>query len=720
MSYVNATRSGRRAGRSTRSVPKVFLALAGAVLALAVAGCAGAGATALPAPPIPQPATPASLTKEDVDGWLDGLLPTALTQSGIAGATVSVVHDGKLVTARGYGYADTGAGDGEPVLVDPARTLFRPGSVSKLVTATAVMRLVEQGKLDLDADIDQYLDYDLPRRYDAKLTLRHLLTHTAGFEERLAGLIGTGPDPVNLRESLVTDPPEQVFEPGTTPAYSNYGYGLAGYLVERASGAPFEEYVQREILDLVGMDSSTFHQPLPAPLRDRMASGYPSTGQPAQPFEIVGQPPAGALSAPATDMARFMLAHLGALPAEQSPVSRETLALMHSPALDGTTLGGLAEGRRMTLGFFEESRNGHRIIGHGGDTNYFHSHLHLYPDDGAGIFVSFNSSGRAGTETLALRESVLSGFADRYFPGPETPVRAASGTGGVDEQTSREHARAAAGRYVSARGFQSTFLSAADLMNQVNVSALDGGRLLFEPGPASVSPAVYEEIAPWVWREVGGHQILAMRVDDGGTVTAIGHDSAFTLLPVGPAQAAAPPVIIGSVLVLLASLLAWPAGALLRRLRRRPARPDGAVPATADAANLGVTGAVRPDATVGAVGAGVDAAGSGAARSRAGRLVRLASRVGVASALLALVGWVMVFVSVMGLNDVPAPALRLVQVLQLVGVVALVPAALRLVGDLRHRTGWVRTAGSALVLLALAGTAWFAVAFRLLAPSVSY
>lgn len=697
MSYVNVTSSRRRAGRSARSLPKAVLAVAGAVLALGMAGCAAGGGTALPAPPIPQPATPASLTKEDVDGWLDGLLPTALTQAGIAGATVSVVHDGKLVTARGYGYADTGTGDGEPVPVDPARTLFRPGSVSKLVTATAVMRLVEQGKLDLDADIDQYLDYDLPRRYDAKLTLRHLLTHTAGFEERLAGLIGTEQKPVNLRESLVTDPPEQIFEPGTTPAYSNYGYGLAGYLVERASGVPFEDYVQREIFDRIGMDSSTFHQPLPAPLRDRMANGYPSTDQPAQPFEIVGQPPAGALSAPATDMARFMLAHLGALPAEQSPVSRKTLALMHSPALDGTTLGQLAEGRRMTLGFFEESRNGHRIIGHGGDTNYFHSHLQLYPDDGAGIFISFNSSGRAGTETLALRESVLSGFADRYFPVPETPARATSGA--VDEQTSREHARAAAGRYVSARGFRSTFLSTVDLLNQVNVSALDDGRLLFEPGPASVSPAVYEEIAPWVWREVGGHRVLAMRVDDDGKVTAIGHDSAFTLLPVGPAQAAAPPVVIGSVLVLVASLLAWPAGALLRRLRRRLAQAGATVPVPADATNPGVTGAARP---------------------RAGRLVRLASRVGVVSALLALVGWVVVFVSVMNLSDVPAPALRLVQVLQLVGVVALVPTALRLVDDVRHRAGWVRTAGSALVLLALAGTAWFAVAFRLLAPSVSY
>lgn len=675
MSSVDVIEPRRRSPRSgTRAA---FLALAGVALAVTVTGCAGGGGAApTPAPPLTQPAAPAPLTKADVDAWLDGLLPTALTQARIAGAAVSVVHDGKVVTARGYGYADTGTGtgrsseSGQPVEVDPARTLFRPASISKAVTATAVLRLVEQGKLDLDADITPHLDFELPLRYDTDLTLRHLLTHTAGFEERLSGMIATEENAIGLRESLVTDPPEQIYEPGTTPAYSNYGNALAGYLVERVSGEPFEEYVKREVLDRIGMASSSFRQPLPPELRDRLSNGYRTSDGLAQPFEMVGQSPAGALSAPATDMAQFMLAHLGALPAERTPLSRQTLDLMHSPALTESTLGGLAAGERMTLGFFTEDRNGRRILGHGGDTDYFHSHLQIYPDDQAGIFVTFNSSGPTETETIGLRESVLSGFADRYFPGPEAP-------GSVDEQTRKNHAEAMAGTYQSSRGFQSTFLTAVGLLSSTSVSVLDDGRLLFAPGPGSPSPAVYEEVSPWVFREVGGHRVLAARVANG-EVTAIGHDSAFTLLPVGPAHAVGLPVLVGSALVLLLTVLAWPAGALLRRRHGRPAQ------------------------------------------QLPGRAVRLASRIATVSALLALAGWVLVFASVLNLQDVPVAALRSIQVLQLIGVAGLIPAVGRLVSDVRHRTGWLRTIAGVLVILALAGTVWFAVEFQLLAPSISY
>src|SRR5690606_10125653 len=113
--------------------------------------------------------------------------------------------------------------------------LFRVASVSKTFTATAVMQLVEQGELDLDADVSEYLDFELNRGYDDDITLRHLLSHTAGFEERIHGLIAYGDEPVDLREVLATDPPEQVFRPGTTPSYSNYGNSLAGYIVQRVS-----------------------------------------------------------------------------------------------------------------------------------------------------------------------------------------------------------------------------------------------------------------------------------------------------------------------------------------------------------------------------------------------------------------------------------------------------------------------------------------------------
>ncbi|WP_310889876.1 serine hydrolase domain-containing protein [Clavibacter capsici] len=179
-------------GRRSRRLAATVGALA---LAVAIPLAAGAATTATPADP-PPPAPPQhqqgghDLTKADVDAWLDGAVGSALPTTGIPGAAVSVVADGQVLTTRGYGLADTGT-EGTPARpVDPDRTLFRVGSVSKVVSATAVMQLVEEGRLDLDADVQQYLDFDLDTP-KGTVTLRHLLTHTSGFEEVITGLIGT-------------------------------------------------------------------------------------------------------------------------------------------------------------------------------------------------------------------------------------------------------------------------------------------------------------------------------------------------------------------------------------------------------------------------------------------------------------------------------------------------------------------------------------------------
>ncbi|MDT0329702.1 serine hydrolase domain-containing protein [Nocardiopsis lambiniae] len=646
----------------------VTLAASMGVLAVLATGCAAPAPQGTPAPPIPTP-TAAELTQRDVDAWLDGLLPAALADTGIPGAVVSVVADGELLTARGYGYADTGSDGGGPVPVDAEDTLFRVGSVSKLFTATAVMRLVEEGRLDLDADVNEYLDFTLETEFDEPVTLRHLLTHTPGFEERIEGMFLPEDAVPDLRSYLVEDPPEQVYPPGTVPAYSNYGNSVAGYVVERVSGTPFDEYVDETVLEPLGMDSSTFAQPLPEDLRERLANGYMNDTSPAGSFEVIDDAPAGALTASAPDMARFMLAHLGEVDAETAPLTPETLDLMHSPALDADSLGALAEGQRMALGFFEEDRNGQRAIGHGGDTLYFHSHLSIHPDHGTGIFVSLNGGGREGIDSLRLREAVVNGFADRYLPG-ERPA-----TAGTD--TAVEHAAMAEGTYTASRTMHSTFLSVINVLGSTRVEARDDGTILVTPGPETMTPTVYEEIEPWVWREVGGQRLLAMRTD-GDRVEAIGFASAFTLLRADPETSLAPPVLLSSVLVLLLAVLSWPIGAITRRLASRPAR------------------------------------------DRAGRTARVLTRIGVVGALTALIGWAVVVTALMGLRDVPEAVLRAIQGLQLLGVLAILPAAWVVVHDVRHRAGWKRYLGGALVLVALLGVQWFAVTFGLLAFDVSY
>ncbi|MEU3309659.1 serine hydrolase domain-containing protein [Nocardiopsis sp. NPDC006832] len=650
-------------------------------------GCGATMPATAPAPPVTGPAADGEPTEADVNAWLDGLVPAALETEGIAGAAVSVVHDGEILTSRGYGNSDTGvgyeyeetaAGDIVTTPVDPDLDLFRAGSVTKPFTATAVMRLVEAGELDLDTDVNEYVDFTLNTSFDEPVTLRHLLTHTAGYEEVIAALVlpdGTEPD---LRAAVADAPPEQVYEPGTVPAYSNYGYALAGYVVERTSGVSYEEYVDENVLAPLGMDSSTTRQPLPDDPSLSLSHGYATDDGRPQDFEIVAGAPAGSLSTTATDMARFMLAHLDA-GGEDGPsvLSPETLDLMHAPALDEDTLGGLAEGPRMTLGFFEEDRNGHRIIGHGGDTSFFHTHMQIYPEDDTGIFISLNSGGHEKTSTLQLREAVMFGFADRYFPEQEQEEPLPAG-GEVSEGPERR-AHAVAGSYNGSRSTPSTFLKALDVFRETEVTVRMDLSILVSPGPETGRPTAYEEIEPWVWREVEGQRILTARVAQG-EVEALGHGPAGALLPVEPQRSAtiALPVLFLSVGVLVLALLSWSIGALTRW-------------------HLSLPG-----------------------RDRTGRLARAATRVAVGATMAACAGWVLAIMTIMDLRDVSPLTLRAIQVAQAVGVLGVVPAAMVVLADVRRRAGWLRCAGGVLVLAALAGCAWFAVSFNLLVPDISY
>ncbi|PYI78776.1 MAG: hypothetical protein DMF05_11490 [Verrucomicrobia bacterium] len=241
----------------------------------------------------PQPSPPPQLTKADFETFLDALIPSQLRNRNIAGAVVSVVKDGQVLFQKGYGYADVE--EKKPVL--PDQTLFRPGSVSKLFTATAVMQLVEQGKLDLDRDVNDYLDFALPKTYPEPVTLRQLLTHTGGFEETLKNLfVAHESDIKPLRTYLMNEMPARIFLPGKIPSYSNYGFTLAGYIVERVSGEKFERYIENHILKPLGMNNSTFEQPLPPQLGPQMSKGYLSASKKPRDFEWVQAAPAGALT----------------------------------------------------------------------------------------------------------------------------------------------------------------------------------------------------------------------------------------------------------------------------------------------------------------------------------------------------------------------------------------------------------------------------------------
>jgi CubicO group peptidase (beta-lactamase class C family) len=260
----------------------------------------------------------ASVIDPLMNGWID-------THKGPGAVVVVVTRDGP-VFAKAYGFADVESR--KPFTADA--TLVRPGSISKLFTGIAVMQLVEDGRLELDRDVNEYIDFaiEVPDG-GVPVTLRRLLTHRAGFEEHVKGMYSRNHEPEPLGRWLARNQPRRIFPNGDVEAYSNYGFALAGYVVERASGEPFALYVGRHILEPLGMSHSTFLQPLPDDLAPLMAKSYRRSDEPPLKFfQTITSSPAGALSSTGTDMGRFMR------------------ALMNGGALDGVRIFARGAARR--------------------------------------------------------------------------------------------------------------------------------------------------------------------------------------------------------------------------------------------------------------------------------------------------------------------------------------------------------------------------------------
>src|SRR3984885_7565267 len=484
------------AAQKTKTAPAPSLAPATAVPA------AAPHATVPPAAAPVAASAAVTLTADDVNAWLDGYMPYALHTGDIAGAVVAVVKDGQIVTERGFGYSDVA----KRAPVDPKLTLFRPGSVSKLFTWTAVMQQVEQGKIDLDADVNQYLDFKIPARDGKPVTMRQLMQHVAGFEEQAKGIMSEDPKSPQFEALLKQWVPERVFPAGSTPAYSNYGASLAGYIVQRVSGESFDDYLDKHIFAPLDMKYSSFRQPLPATLAPLMSKGYTQASLPPKPYEFIGPAPAGSLASPGEDMAHFMIAHLQNGEYHGNRILKaETAEMMHNSPL--TVLPPL---NRMELGFFETNVNGREVIAHLGDTQCFHTSLHLFLKENVGFYVSFNSRGKDGAAG-PLRNALFMDFSDRYFPGDERG-------GLVDKETAARHAAMLSGRWVNSRGSQSNFLASVGLLGQIKAGVDAKGGLTLPFLGLNGKPRHWVEIAPFVWRDSNGHDRLAAKVVDGKAV----------------------------------------------------------------------------------------------------------------------------------------------------------------------------------------------------------
>ncbi len=491
----------------------------------------------------------------EVETFLDGVMAAHLESSHIAGAVVAIVKDGKLFFAKGYGYADLE----KKKLASPDNTLFRTGSTGKLFTWTAVMQLVEKGQLDLDKDVNTYLKtFKIPATFPQPITMRHLLTHTPGFEDRFTALAAREADEIEpLSEYLAKHLPARVRPPGQFTAYSNHGAALAGYIVEVISGMPFEKYVEENIFQPLGMHSSTFRQPLPSNLADQMSVGYEFKDgvYEAKPFELFRSlAPAGSMSSTAADMAIFMLAHLNLGEYQGNRIlQEETVKKMHTRlyANDPKTTGN-------AYGFWEYRYNNLRIIDHGGDTVYFHTLLSLVPEKNIGFYVAYNTlPGRNP------RAPLLKIFLDRYYP-----VTGAAETAAAAETQPLKKEKPDLGRftgcYQMARAPFTTYEAISNLFPSLEVRVTKQGNLL-------ALSKQWVMVEPLVFKEVGGQDTLIFKEDPKGKITRaflsnLPHSAFYKIT--GIANPLYHYAILICCMLLFLSVWRWPISALFDKVCR--------------------------------------------------------------------------------------------------------------------------------------------------------
>lgn len=363
--------------------------------------------------PLSQAAAPLNERIAGIEAFVDGAMAMGIANREVAGAVFVLVANGKVVFQKGYGHANVE----KRTPVDPARTLFRPGSVSKLFTWTALMQLVEQGKVSLDDPIDKYLDFDIPDTFPQEIRVSHLLDHSAGFEDGYADMFSTSPDQYQpIGPWLAGHIPARVRPPGVEISYSNYSTAVAGYIVQRVSGEDFFDYVDRHIFTPLGMNRSTFREPLPAGWEADVATGYELKDgrfEPQPPELIYNIAPAGSVSSTGADMARFMIAHLQDGRIGSARILKPATAQQMRTRLRANSPGlpGLAHG------FLESRFSNPRVVGHGGNTGEFHSNLILIPEADTGFFISVTG----GNEASLARSEISAMVMNRLFPTERLP-----------------------------------------------------------------------------------------------------------------------------------------------------------------------------------------------------------------------------------------------------------------------------------------------------------
>lgn len=435
-----------------------------------------------------------------VEAFVDGVVKTQMQNSNSPSGVVAVMKDGKMIFSKGYGFLDVE----NRIPVDPATTLFRPGSISKLFTWVAVMQQVERGNLNLDTDVNDYLNsFQVEDTWPGQpVTLRHIMTHTAGFEDGMLGYLIID-DPariIPLDTSLAKYQPRRVNPPGQHTAYSNWATALAGLIVSNVSGVPFNDYIQQNIFDTLGMKNASFSEPLPPELDANMAKSYTYTDgrYNEQRYEIISNfGPAGAAAVTAHDMSLFARALLnGGAYDGRRILLPQTLAQMidegfaHDERVRGMGLGFLK--RRFGPSDFDN-------FGHDGGTTMFASHFGLSLKYDFMLFSSFSGPGMRETH-----QAFVKSFYDQFFPNEVSAL-----TPPVDFA---DRSQRYEGTYNSWRSNFTKIDALLRLFSGMKVVALPDNVLM-------IDGTRYVEVETNLFREVDGYGRVAFQEDQNGAIT---------------------------------------------------------------------------------------------------------------------------------------------------------------------------------------------------------
>jgi CubicO group peptidase (beta-lactamase class C family) len=447
----------------------------------------------------------APIADKRLAAFVDSVMNAEMKREGIPGAAFILVRHGRVVHSKAYGLADVT----RRKAADPERTIWRIGSISKTFTATAVMQLVDRGRIHREADVNRYLTrVKVPETYPVPVTVTDLLTHTAGFDEIRPGTQAASRASVEPLPKFLTSRLVRVRPPGQTISYSTYGITLAGALVEDVSGSTIEQYFAENIWRPLGMNRTSID--VPESHAGDVAMGYERGGDSlvAQPWEWYHTTPASSINSTTADMGRYLLAHLGH--------PRSGAARLLSPAAEAEML---AQQMTMhpklpgvTLGFWEARFGDLRVVEHGGNMAGFSAQLVMIPSEDTGFFVVNHFEGSHLRDNLedALLKYLYPSARVRRSPPTPPPDFAKRGD-------------AYAGRYGPMTSCHSCTPRSVPMIlevrNEGDALRITGGR--------------YVEVAPLLFLRENGAGYVAFRADSAGAIVEMHPGSfwAFERLP---------------------------------------------------------------------------------------------------------------------------------------------------------------------------------------------